>query len=217
MSTLAARGFEELKAPEVSVRVEQILRAHYPDLAPVAAEVRATAAEMAAHALEIAAPIAWLRQVEVRVIDGARVELEGGAVVTSATLCTSLQDAVGAQLFVVTLGSRIDERVSQLFEAMDGLEGLFLDTAGWVIVQSALGAVRRRLAARARAAGLRVTHRAGPGYRDWAISEQPAIVDALTGGRTLPGIEVLDSGAILPEKTMTGLYGLIPLADVDKE
>lgn len=217
MTTLTARCLEELKGPEVSVRVEQILRAHYPKSVPVAPEVRATAAKMAAHALEIAAPMAWLRQVAVRGIDGGSVELEGGATVKSAALSASLQDAVAAQLFVVTLGPRLDERVSQLFEAMDGLEGLFLDTAGWVIVQSALGAVRRRLAVTARAAGFRVTGRAGPGYLDWPVSEQPAIVAALSAGETLPGIEVLESGAILPEKTMTGLYGLIPLAHPNKE
>ena len=216
MTTLAAHCFEEFRVPEVSVRVDQILRAHYPDIAPVAPEVRATAAEMATHALKIAVPIAWLRQVAVLGLDGARVEL-AGATVTSAALSASLQGAVAAQLFVVTLGPRLDERVSQLFEAMDGLEGLFLDTAGWVIVQSALSAVRRRVAVKARAAGFRVTRRAGPGYLDWPISEQPALVAALSAGATLPGIEVLESGAILPEKTMTGLYGLIPLAHPNEE
>ncbi|MGQ0546215.1 MAG: hypothetical protein ACT4P3_12905 [Betaproteobacteria bacterium] len=192
------------------MRAEQVLRAHYPDLKPVAPEVHATAAAMAAHALEIAAPAAWLRQVGLRRIEGARVELDGGATLTSATLASSLRAAVAAQLFVVTLGPRLDERVSELFAAMDGLEGLFLDTAGWVLVQSALGAVRRRLAARARAGNWRLTRRAGPGYLDWPLAEQPIVVGALAAGQTLPGIEVLESGAVLPEKTLTGLYGLVP-------
>jgi hypothetical protein len=208
---------EELRDLEVAVRVERILRAHYPDIGPVAAEVRATAAAMAAHALEIATPVAWLRQVAVRVIDDTRVELEGSATLTSETLSSSLRGAVAAQLFVVTIGPRLDERVSELFNAMDGLEGLFLDTAGWVLAQSALGAVRRRLATRARADGYRLTRRAGPGYLDWQVTEQPAVVAALAAGETLPGIEVLDSGAILPEKTLTGLYGLIPLESQSKE
>jgi hypothetical protein len=217
MTTITARRLEELKALEVSVRAEQILRAHYPDIAPVAPEVRATAAAMAAHAVEIATPVAWLRQVAIRGIDGARVELDGGAMVTSATLANSLRGSSAVQLFVVSLGPRLDERVSQLFEAMDGLEGLFLDTAGWVLVQSALGAVRRRLAARARADGCRLTRRSGPGYLDWPLTEQSTVVGALAAGETLPAIEVLESGAILPEKTLTGLYGLIPPASSNKE
>ena len=217
MATLTAHRLEELKGLEVSVRAEQILRAHYPDIAPVAAEVRATATAMATHTLEIATPMAWLRQVAIRRIDGARVELEGGAIATSATLASSLQGSSAAQLFVVTLGPQLDDRVSQLFEAMDGLEGLFLDTAGWVVVQSALGAVRRELGRRAHAEGHRVTRRAGPGYLDWPLAEQSALVGALAAGETLPAIEVLESGAILPEKTITGLYGLIPLAASNKE
>jgi hypothetical protein len=217
VATIAAHRFEELRGLEVAVRPEQILRAHYPDIAPVAQEVRATAAAMAAHALEVATPVAWLRQVAVRRIDDGRVELDGGAIATSATLAESLRGSSAAHLFVVTLGSRLDARVSELFEAMDGLEGLFLDTAGWVVVQSALAAVRRRLGARARADGHRVTRRAGPGYLDWPLAEQATVVSTLAQGAALPGIEVLDSGAILPEKTITGLYGLVPLASPHKE
>jgi hypothetical protein len=159
---------------------------------------------MAAHALELAKPVAWLRQVPPRSIAGLSVG-------------NLLHGAVAAQLFVVTLGPRLDERVAELFNAMDGLEGLFLDTAGWVLVQSALGAVRRRLAERARADGHRLTRRTGPGYLDWPIAEQRVLVHTLAAGEVLPGIEVLESGAVLPEKTLTGLYGVIPLEPSNKE
>jgi hypothetical protein len=212
MTTIAARRPEELKDLEVSVRPEQVLRAHYPDLAPVAAEVRATAAAMAAHALEIARPLGWLRQVAVRAVGSTRVELEGDAVLNSATLANLLRESSAVQLFVVTLGPQIDARVHQLFEAMDGLEGLFLDTAGWVAVQSALSAVRKRCAAKARSEGYRLTRRIGPGYLDWPLEEQAIVFRALAGGDALAPIEVLESGAILPEKTLTGLFGLIPQA-----
>ena len=182
-----------MKDLKLSVRPERILRAHYPAHAPVAPEVRATAEAMAAHAIEIAVPAAWVRQVPA----------------DSLPLASSLGDCVAAYLFLVTLGRRLDQRVTELFEAMDGLEGLFLDTAGWLALQSALGDVRVRLATRARADGCRLTRRMGPGYGDWPIEEQPKLVDALAGGAALAGIEVLESGAILPEKTLTGLYGVM--------
>jgi hypothetical protein len=200
MTTVAVPRYEQMSDLEISVRPEQILRMHYPDLsAPIAQEVRDTAAAMAAHALEIAEPVAWVRQVSVHALDGAfRVE------------CTeAFGEDSAAYLFVVTLGSQLDERVTELFNAMDGLEGLFLDTAGWVAVQSALSSVRSRLGPRARAQGFRLTRRMGPGYLDWPLEQQSALVAALAGEEPLPGIEVLESGAILPEKTITGLYGLI--------
>jgi hypothetical protein len=212
MMAIAEHGLEELNELEVSVRPEQVLRAHYPDLAPVAAEVHATAAAMAAHALEIARPVGWLRQVTIRAVGSPRVELEGNSILNSATLANLLRESSAVQLFVVTLGPQIDARVHQLFEAMDGLEGLFLDTAGWVVVQSALSAVRKRCAAKARGEGYRLTRRIGPGYLDWPLEEQAIVFRALAGGDALAPIEVLESGAILPEKTLTGLFGLIPQA-----
>jgi hypothetical protein len=185
---------------EVSVRPEQILRMHYPDLSvPLAQEVHQTAAAMAMHALEIARPEAWVRRVSGNDLEGT----------LRATFAKEFGGEGTALLFLVTIGPRLDERVSELFDAMDGLEGLFLDTAGWVVVQSALSSVRSRLGPKARAEGFRLTRRMGPGYLDWPLEDQSALVAALTGGKPLPGIEVLESGAILPEKTITGIYGLI--------
>ena len=218
MRRSAVRRYEEMPDLEVSVRPEQILRMHYPNLsAPLAQEVRDTAAAMAADALNIAQPMGWTRQVSVRVLDDARVEFEGGAIAASTALAGALRQSGGAHLFVVTLGPRLDERVSELFNAMDGLEGLFLDTAGWVVVQSALSSLRSRLGPRARAEGFGLTRRMGPGYLDWPLEEQAALVGTLGDGEPLPGIEVIESGAILPEKTITGLYGLVPPEFPDKE
>ena len=61
----------------------------------------------------------------------------------------------------------------------------------------------------ARAEGFGLTRRMGPGYLDWPLEEQGVLVGTLSEA-PLPGIEVIESGAILPEKTITGLYGLIP-------
>jgi hypothetical protein len=199
MPTMAVHSFEQLDDLEVSVRPEQVLRMHYPDLSvPIAREVRDTAAAMAAHALEIARPVAWTRRVSAGSLEGP----------FRATFEKALGEHTAAHLFVVTIGSRLDERVTELFNAMDGLEGLFLDTAGWVVVQSALSSLRSRLGPAARAEGARLTRRMGPGYLDWPLEHQSALVAALGGGELLAGIEVLESGAILPEKTITGIYGL---------
>lgn len=211
------QSFPNIDQPErlydlpVSVRAEQILRMHYPDLIKATSGVRASAVAMAAHALELAAPMAWLREVPLRRVSKEFIELEGGVTFSSIALSVALQHSPKVVLFVVTLGSRLDERVTELFQAMDGVEGLFLDTAGWILVQSALSAVRRHLGSVADAGNYRVTRRFGPGYSDWPLEEAATIVTTLAAGRELSGIEVLESGSILPEKTLTGLYGLVPL------
>ena len=67
---------------------------------------------MASHALEIARPVGWTRQVSLRVLDEARVEFEGGAIANSAALASALGQSRGAHLFAVTIGPRLDERVT---------------------------------------------------------------------------------------------------------
>jgi hypothetical protein len=94
---------------------------------------------MAAHALEIARPVGWLRQVA-SAASTARASSSTAARTAPARRSRARCRKPGGAIFVVTLGPQVDERVLQLFEAMDGLEGLFLDTAGWVVVQSALSA-----------------------------------------------------------------------------
>ena len=152
----------------------------------VSAQGRPVGRDETARALEIGRPAGWVRQVPIRAVDDSRVELEDGASLNSATLANLVQGSPAVQLFVVTLGPRLDERVHELFEAMDGLEGLFLDTAGWVVVQSALSSVRKRCAAKARSAGYRLTRRIGPGYLDWPLEEQSIVFRALAADKPLP-------------------------------
>ena len=118
MQCMAADVHEpaRLRDLPVSVRAEQILRAHYPDLARVAQGVRMIAAAMAAHALEVAVPVAWFREVSIREVGDGCVELEPGVMLTSTALAAALRGAPTATLFVVTIGPRLDERVTELFE-----------------------------------------------------------------------------------------------------
>ncbi len=53
------------------------------------------------------------------------------------------------------------------------------------------------------------TRRLGPGYVDWPLEEQAALV-ALLDGAPLP-VRLLDSCAMIPKKSRSGLYGLRPL------
>jgi hypothetical protein len=88
------------------------------------------------------------------------------------------------------------------------LEGLLLDTAGWVAVDALARILRGRLASDARVRGWRLTHRMAPGYADWGLEEQRTVFSAF-GEDALP-IQLTEACVMLPRKSISGIYGLIP-------
>jgi hypothetical protein len=96
------------------------------------------------------------------------------------------------------------------------VEGLFLDSAGWLAVESVTRQFADRLKGESAYRGLRLTRRLGPGYSyrleggvvSWALDEQQVLFSAL-GHDPLP-VSLLDSAAMQPKMSRSGLYGLRP-------
>ena len=110
---------------------------------------------------------------------------------------------------MLTLGEAIDTKVMALLESGEIVEALFLETAGWLGVEQATRALAGHLQQRANAGGLRLTRRLGPGHKEWDLEEQ-RILFGLFSDTDLP-VRLLDSCAMLPKKSRSGLYGLRPL------
>ncbi|MCL4768052.1 MAG: hypothetical protein KJZ80_17650 [Hyphomicrobiaceae bacterium] len=111
-------------------------------------------------------------------------------------------------MFVLTLGSGIDTEVARYTNAGELLEALFLETAAWLAIEQATRALVISLRDGAAARGLALTRRFAPGYADWALIEQKLLFSYLgTKGKAFP-VELLDSGAMVPNMSRTGMYGL---------
>jgi hypothetical protein len=113
-----------------------------------------------------------------------------------------------AVVFVLTLGPRLEAEVAARTERGELLESFLLDTAGWAGIEAAVRALRRDLGARAGARGWRVTHRLAPGYLDWPLEEQAALVGALGDAGGL--VALSRHGVLVPFKSVTGVFGLAP-------
>ena len=107
-----------------------------------------------------------------------------------------------------TLGDALEERVRSMFEERLLLEGLLMDTAGWAAIELLVRDVRRRLIEQERPAGRSVTHRLGPGHRDWPVEEQVALV-RIFGETSLP-VSLSESVCMLPQKSISAVYGIVP-------
>ncbi len=112
-------------------------------------------------------------------------------------------------VFVLTLGPALDAESERLTAEDEIVEALFLEMAGWLAVEQATKALALHLSDLLRDQRLGLTRRLGPGYADWPLDEQAGLF-ALLEAAPLP-VRLLESCAMIPKKSRSGLYGLCPL------
>ena len=176
--------------------------------------IRRSAEQAAETVREIADGEVGLRRVAIEACSGSSLQLADG----ERFECDAFEQFLGAcesiVVFAMTAGSAVDRRIEELTASDDLLSALMLDTAGWLAVESVTREFSERLRADCEPHGLRLTRRMGPGYTyrmgretaQWRLEEQTGLFRVL-GKETSP-VAVLDSGAMLPKMSRSGLYGL---------
>jgi len=159
---------------------------------------------MAARAEELADPAGRLRLVRIQAIAPAQVTLAEGPSFTGQAIARHLADTQRAIAFVLTLGPALEAEVIALGERQESLEAYLLDLAGWAGLEGAVRALRQELIAALPRA--RVSHRLGPGHRDWPLTEQSGLV-ALLEGEATP-VRLSEHGVLLPFKSISGIFAL---------
>ena len=202
-------------AGPVDVRAERILRIQgYRDMERVRRPIRRAAEKAAEIACEIAEGDVGYRRVAIAACNGSSLALEGGERFECAAFERFLAQCESVLVFSMTAGAALDRRIDELMAADDPVVALMLDTAGWLAIESVTRQFSERLKAECEPAGLRLTRRMGPGYtyrvgRDmapWGLEEQAGLFRVL--GEEVSPVTVLESGAMLPKMSRSGLYGL---------
>jgi hypothetical protein len=182
----------------------------YRKIEAVSPVVRETAARMAALAETLVEPQAWQARGRLtRVEPGGSVLLAGGLAFHSRALARRLAQAVEVAIVLLTVGSELERRAQEMIRNGQFVEGLLLDTAGWVVIEVLIKDIRRHLAAEARAQGLRLTGRMAPGFGDWGLEQQRALFSAFDGAGV--SVRLTEACVMLPLKSVSGLYGLVPV------
>ena len=204
-----AVSFGHFRSEAISVPAAPLLRMQgYRDPSRVRADVREIATRNAALAETLLSPEAHYRRVAVMDCTDGRLELESGVTFHSEQFSKALKECREAIVFVLTLGEDIDKATQSLVEKDEIVDALFLETAGWFAVEQTARNFARHLWTICRKDGLRLSRRLGPGYYDWPLEEQAELF-RLFEGTPLP-VRLLDSCAMLPKKSRSGLYGLLP-------
>ena len=190
--------------PDLILRLQK-----YKKLEAVPTPVRQAAQAMATLAESLVEPEGRLWRARVRRVEPEGAVLVGdGVAFQSRTLARLLRGATEAIAVLLTIGPRLETRAREMMAEEQFLEALLLDTAGWVAIDALAKALRRDLSADAKAQGFRLTHRMAPGYADWGLEQQRVLFSAF-GQEALP-VRLTEACVMLPQKSISGIYGLIP-------
>ena len=204
-----------IRTGPVDVRADRILRIQgYRDMERVRRPIRRSAEKAAGTVREIAGGEVGYRRVAVEACSGSSLRLAGGERFECDAFARFLDGCESVVVFAMTAGAAIDRRIDELTASEDLLSALMLDTAGWLAVESVTRTFSERLKADCEPEGLRLTRRMGPGYTyrmgretaQWRLEDQTGLFRVL--GEDVSPVAVLESGAMLPKMSRSGLYGL---------
>ncbi len=197
-------------------KVDAILRIQgYKDLSRIRKRVR-DAADAAANLLtEIAEPTVSYRIVRIESLIDDTLTLERETCLESPIFTQYLSDAHEVVVFALTMGKEVDERTIELMESENLVEALFLESAAWLGVEHATKQFVIAVRAWASSNGKRITRRLGPGYSYpidgqpvvWDLTDQNKLFDVFDDAQ-IP-VRLLESSAMLPKMSRSGMYGLI--------
>jgi hypothetical protein len=117
-------------------------------------------------------------------------------------------EAHAVMLAAVSAGPELEQEAQRLWREEKPDEYFFLETYGSAVVERLTTTTGARLCDWAEAQGMAVLPHYSPGYPEWDIREQAQLLE-LIGRNALPGsLEVLESGALRPKKSLLAVFGL---------
>ncbi|MBR5817174.1 MAG: hypothetical protein IKY62_00870 [Clostridia bacterium] len=155
--------------------------------------------------MQCAEPRCAVRRSAVSRSEGGEVELEF-ARISSTALSKNLGRASEAFVVAVTLGAEVDRMISKL-SAISPAEAFIFDAVASAVAEAATDTLEREICK-----GYITSQRFSPGYGDFSISHQGALLEFL-GAPIYLGVTLGESGLMSPTKTVTAVIGIKGKAD----
>ena len=124
----------------------------------------------------------------------------------SPSIMNLLKGASYLVLGVVTVGSTLENNVSELFARGEYPRAIALDAVGTVAIEALSKYVRNLICQEAKDRNLQITRYFSPGYGDWDISQQKDIFKIIPTNKI--GVSLTESCMILPRKSLSWIIGI---------
>ena len=194
----------------VDIDSEKVLRSlGYRDRYKVPARIVSLVNEYIEHACDIIEPACSYVIRDVDRVQGPVVSIQGSDIFfESKIIADLLEQCEKVVLFIVTIGGRLEEMVSQLARDRLVLQARVLDAIGSAAVESVADYTQDMVSKVASAMGLHISRRFSPGYCDWSISQQSMLFQAMNGDNA--GVQLTEQCLMIPQKSVSGIIGIGP-------
>ena len=127
--------------------------------------------------------------------------LENGMALSGKELSSYMKGATELYLFLVTIGSSIENAASDYMKAGDSLHGYLMDRIGSFAVESLADRTEKDLRGAYSDKNLSVSMRFSPGYCDWPIEEQFKLAKLLDFAKA--GVRLTEGCMMEPKKSIS--------------
>lgn len=126
--------------------------------------------------------------------------------VSSANLSKNLQDCEQVAVMAATLGAGVD-RLLRRYEVTAIAKCVVLQAAAAALIESVCDVCQEEISRAATEKGYFLRPRFSPGYGDFDIGNQKAVIDVLQASKRI-GLTLTDSCMMVPTKSVTAVIGL---------
>lgn len=138
---------------------------------------------------------------------GGRVDLKNSFSLNfSNSIINLLKGTNYLILGVVTIGSSLENKVSEFFTQEEYPRAVALDAVGTVAVESLSRYIRNLVCQEAKEQFFKTTRYFSPGYGDWDISQQKDIFKIIPTNKI--GVSLTESCMILPRKSLSWIISI---------
>jgi len=216
-SDLLNEGVHVFEPKAIELRVDQVLRMlGYSDMKRVRPDIRSICEEVVSQVENVVRPVVYSKHKAIKSCADGVLNIEDGITLHCRAFQRYMDGCNEAVALVLTLGQSIDDLEAEYSANEKLLEMVILETSGWLAIEQATRQFAIHLRDREKPGRRRLSRRMAPGYGykidgkkcDWSLEEQPKIFEFFEPG-SLP-VQLLDSCAMTPKMSRTGLIGLRP-------
>ena len=143
---------------------------------------------------------------DIMLVHGSSVVIDGSVIFQSEIIARLLERCDKVAVFLVTIGSHLEEIACRLAEDKLILQAAVLDAIGSAAVEKVADFVQDRISQVANVPGLSTSQRFSPGYCDWDVNQQKMVFQAI--GSNSAGVCLTEDCLMLPRKSISGIIGI---------